>query len=310
MKKIFAVMALVATMFAVSGCTSPIPPGNLGKLITSSGITPEVYEPGRPTVWGRDRLILIETASELRKAPVRVVMADRSTNDKTGVVEHQIGLEMDFLVNTRYRLNTDPKVINSMMSDMSLEGVDRISVKQVYQKYGDMVIGQVSREVLGQYTPEEVLGNLETINKTLDRDVKKALASSPLVVSSVSLGPIKLPSIITARVNANKDTELSEAQKRAQQKIDLLEKQNEIELARQQAIREEIEAKSIANQNAILSESITPEVLELRRLQIQDREIEMQREVLTKGLAQGNSSVFIPFGMQNDVGVSNRVFSK
>lgn len=310
MKKIFAVMALVATMFVASGCTSPVPPGTVGKIISPSGITPEVYEPGRPSVWGRDRLILVETASELRAAPVRVVMADRDTNEETGETTHQIGLEMDFTVNIRYRLNTDPKVINSMLSDMSLEGVDRIGVQQVYQKYGNMVIGQVSREVLGKYTPEEVLGNLETINKTLDREVKGALKSSPLIVSSVSLGPIALPKIITERISANKDTELSEVQKRAQQKINLLQKQNEIELAREQAIREEIEAKSVANQNAILSKSITPEVLELRRLQIKDREIEMQREVMTQGLANGNSSVFIPYGAVNDTGAQMRMYQK
>lgn len=305
---IFVILALFGA-FTMTGCTEPVPPGTVGKIITTNGITDEVYEPGRPTVMGRDRLILIETASELRPAPVSVIMADRRVNEK-GEETHEPGLKMDFRVNIRYRINTNPSDLNAVLSDMSLEGVNRISAQQVYNKYGNMVVGRVSREVLGNYTPEEVLGNLETINRMLDKEIKDALASSPLIVSSVSLGPISLPNVIQERINKNKNVELSEAEKRAQQKIDLLEKQNEIELARQQAIREEVDARSLANQNDILNKSITPEVLELRRLQIREKEIEMQREVMREGLAKGNSSVFFPYGAIDDVGLNNRTFAK
>lgn len=309
MKKILSAFALIFTIVTMTGCTEPVPPGTIGKIITVNGITPEVYEPGRPTVWGRDRLILIETASELRPAPVSVIMADRRI-DEQGNSTHEAGLKMDFLVNIRYRIKTNPSDINAVLSDMSLEGVDRITAKQVYTKYGDMVIGRVSREVLGNYTPEEVLGNLEKINATLDKEVKESLKDSPLVISSVSLGPISLPNVIQERINKNKEVELSEAERRAQQKINLLEKQNEIELARQQAVREKIDAQSLAEQNRILNQSITPEVLELRRLQLEEKRIEMEREVLSQGLSKGNGSVFIPYGAMDNVGANNRMFQK
>jgi len=309
MKKLLIAFAAAVSLVTLSGCTETVPPGTVGKIITTSGITEEVYDPGRPTVWGRDRLILIETASELRHAPVSVIMADRRVNED-GTETHEAGLRMDFRVNVRYRINTNPSDLNAVLSDMSLEGVNRISAKQVYNKYGSMVIGRVSREVLGKYTPEEVLGNLQTINDMLDSEVKSALKNSPLIVSSVSLGPVSLPKVIQDRINKNKEVELSEAEKRAQQKIDLLEEQNRTELARQQAIREEVDAQSLANQNRILNQSITPEVLELRRLQLREKEIEMQREVMREGLAKGNSSVFIPYGSIDSVGVNNRMFQK
>jgi len=180
----------------------------------------------------------------------------------------------------------------------------------VYQKYGNMVVGRVSREILGSYTPEEVLGNLEAINASLDSKVKEALKNSPLIISSVSLGPISLPKVIQERINKNKEVELSEAEQRSQQKINMLKKRNEIELAKQQAERERIDALSLAKQNEILNDSITPEVLELRRLQLEEKRIEMQREVLAKGLENGNSSVFIPNGSLDTPGASNRMYQK
>lgn len=305
MKKIFAVLVVMMAVL-ITGCTQQIDPGYVGKKVGTSGIQPEIYETGRTVVWPRERLVMINVSSELRQAPVKVIMNDRRTDD-AGVEEHRIGLEMDFLVNIRYRLKDDERTINAMMRDMTLDNNTKsINAQMMYQKYGNMVVGRVTREVLGRYTPEEVLENLEPINQTLERDIRAGLQDSPIEVSSVSLGPITLPTVISERINQNKDTELSEAQARAQQRIDLLNKQNEIELARQQAVRERVDAQSLAEQNKILAQSVTPDVLELRRLQIREREIEMMRGTL----GNGNSTIFIPYGAQETTAAQMRMYQK
>lgn len=307
MKNLFkavCAMMFAAAMVSLTGCTQPVPPGYIGKIITPKGVQPEVYETGRVSVWGRDRLVLIQTASVLRKAPVTVIMNDRYS-DKDGTHD-RIGLEMNFIINIRYRLNTDKKVITSMMKDMKLDSnVDSIDTSYIYDKYGDMVVGRVSREILGKYTPEEVLQNLPTINKKLFNTIKGSLDASPLIVSSVSLGPVSLPGIITKRINKNKETELSTAEKQAKQKIDMLQKRNETELAKQQAVKDAIDAKSLANQNRILNQSITPEVLELRRLQLQEKQIDMMKQSLTSG---SNNAVFVPYDALGNNGLNNRMF--
>jgi hypothetical protein len=312
MKKFFFVFMLLATTVMMGGCTQPVPPGYIGKIIGTNGVEPEIYETGRVTIlpFTRDRLVLLETATTLRPAPVKVIMADHYI-DESNQAAQRLGLEMDFVVNIRYRLRADDKIVTAMLKDMKLaSGVNEIAVMEIYNKYGNMVVGRVAREVLGSYTPETVLENLEGINKTLEFKIKESLSDSPLLVASVSLGQISMPKVITDRININKDTELSEVSRRAQQKIDLLNAQNEIELAQQQAIREEVDARSLANQNAILKASITPEVLELRRLQLEDKRIQMQREVLSQGLAKGNSSIFIPYGAVENQGAQVRMFQK
>lgn len=309
MNKVFKVVLAVmfaATMMSLQGCSEPVPPGYLGKVITPKGIKPETYETGRASVWWRERLILIQTASVLRPAPVHVIMDDHY-KDNNG--EHnRIGLAMDFTINIRYRLNTNKNVINSMMKDMKLgKGVNRVDTSFIYNKYGKMVVSRVSREILGKYTPEEVLQNLPKINKSLFKGIKSGLDNSPLIVSSVSLGPISLPEVITDRINKNKKTELSIVSKQAQQKIDMLKKRNEVELAKQQAVKDAIDAKSLANQNRILNKSITPEVLELRRLQLQEKQIGMMKDTLSKG---GSNAVFVPYDALGNNGLNNRMFNK
>lgn len=312
MNKVLAVFAISLMALVATGCTQAVPPGYVAKIVGTAGVNPEIHETGRVYInpFSRNRLILIETASELRPAPVNVIMADPVIG-KSGEVENRIGLDMDFILNVRYRLRADDEIITAMLRDMKLdENVSSIAIKQVYDKYGNMVVGRVSREVLSKYAPEQVLPELEGINAILDAKVKEALKDSPLVVSSVSLGPIRLPQVITDRVRLNKDTELSEAQKRTEQQIALLDKQNEIELAKQQAVRERVDAQSLAEQNQILNASVTPQVLRLRELQIEEKRIEMQRSVMTSGLEKGNSSVFIPYGAVDSVGSQMRMFQK
>lgn len=309
MKKYFILAAVAATTL-LTGCTEEVPPGYLGKVVTREGISPEQYGVGRAPVWGRDRLVLVETSSVLRPATVTVIMNDRKVikgKDGEERVLNGIGLEMDFLINVRYRIVSNNKTaVNALLQDMTLSSsVREISGAQVYHKYGDMVIGQISREVLGKYTPEEVLGNLDKINEILDMRVKEMLANSPLEIASVSLGPITLPEQITARIKKNKDTELSEFGKASQQRIDMLDKANEIALAREQAIKEEIDALSLANQNKILNGSVTPEVLVLRGLQVREKEIEMMEKTLSEGK---NNTVFIPYGAVDSTAAQMRMY--
>ncbi len=310
MKKVFlAVFILLSTMY-ITGCSEPVPPGYAGIVITKQGIAPEVYGQGRATAWGYDRLVLIETASVRRPAQLKVIMADRYV-DKDGESQVRPGVEMDFILNVRFRVDTAPKVLHAALKDMKLgDGVNTIGIMDFYNKYGYAEVGQVGREVLGSYTPEEVLGNLDAVNDALYKTLKEKTAGTPLVISNVSLGPVQLPEVIQAQIDLNKKTELSETQRRAQQKIDLLEKQNEIELAKQQAVREKVDANSLAEQNRILNKSITPEVLRLRELHIEEKRIEMQRQVMSEGLAKGNSSVFIPYGAMENTGAQMRMFQK
>lgn len=304
-------LCFTALTLLTAGCSEYVPPGYVAKKVSTNGVEPEIYTTGRHSVWGRDRLVLIETASVLRPAPLTVIMADRYT-DESGQEQVRPGAEMHFQLNIRYRVKPDDAIINAALKDMTLsEKVNTITAVDFYNKYGAIAVGKVGREVLSQYTPREVLQNLDEINATLHARLNAEVANTPLIFSKAALGPIKLPKEIQSQINENLRTEESKVKKQAEQEIALLDKRNEIELARQQALREKIDAQSMAEQNRILNASITPEVLRLRELSLEEKRIEMQREVMTKALASGNNNtVFIPYGALDSIGAQNRMFQK
>lgn len=307
MKKLMFIGLLVTMMFAVTGCSESIPPGYVGKLVGTEGVQPELYGTGRVTVMGRDRLILIETASVLRPAPLTVIMADRYV-DEDGNEQVRPGAKMQFQLNVRYRVNPDKNVINAALKDMKLSGdTSAITAVDFYNKYGAIAVGKVGREVLGRYTPREVMKNLDAINQTLLTKLNDELSGTPLVLSHAALGPFSLPEAIQSQIDENLRTEESKVKKQAEQEIALLEKQNEIALAKQQALREEVDARSLANQNNIIRQSVTPEVLRLRELQIREKEIAMMEKALSNGK---NNTVFIPYGAVDNPGAQMRMFQK
>lgn len=308
MKHLYKIVAVIAFAIFTVGCSQQVPTGYVAKKIAPSGVLPEVYQTGRTYVGVRERLVLIDVSTVLRKAPVQVIMADFDIDEETGKRTQKIGLTMDFLLNVRYRLNsTNDDILTAMMKDMKMDNVDRIEAEAIYNKYGNMIVGQVAREVLGQFTPEEVLDNLDVINDKLNAEVQAKFKSTPLIASSVSLGPISLPKIISDRINANKSTELSIAEKRAAQEIRMLEKQNDIALAREQAVKEKVDAESLAEQNRILAKSVTPEVLKLRELAIQEKQIDMMATAFESGNV---NATFIPYSSMDSTGAQMRMYSK
>lgn len=307
MKKLCLIGLLVTLMFTLAGCSDPVPPGYVGKKVGTEGVQPELYPVGRVYMglFNYDRLVLIETASVLRPAPLSVIMADRYV-DEDGVEQVRPGAKMEFQLNVRYRVNPDDKVITAALKDMKLNG-KVIGAEDFYAKYGAIAVGQVGREVLGKYTPREVMKNLDAINATLLAELNDELQGTPLILSKAALGPFSLPNAIQSQIDENLRTEESKVKKQAEQEIALLDKQNDIALAEQQAIREEVDARSLANQNDIIKRSITPEVLRLRELQIREREILMMEKALANGK---NNTVFIPYGAVDNPGAQMRMFQK
>lgn len=308
MKKLLLLLSLPFFLI-LQGCSETIPPGYMGVVIPKEGGIASYHTPGRATVWGYDKLVLIETASELKPANISVIMSD-GTVDSEGASTNEIGMTMDFVLNIRYRANNDRQVISALIADTLLNTGSTVSIMGVdgiYNKYGNMVVGRVSREVLGQYTPEEVLKNLPDINKALESGIKEALNNSPLVVSSVSLGPITLPKVIRDRIDTNNDARLSMIQRSINQEIAETEEKNKATLADIRAKRELAEAKSLAAQNTQLGDSLSSELLEFRKIQLRELEIEMMRTSLSSGNA---TTVFIPYGQADSAGAQMRMYQK
>ena len=260
-----------------------VPPTCKGKILTTSGYSPEVLEPGKYTLFGRDELVLLQTNTNTFSENVRVILQDKLT----------LVAEVKF----RGRIAGSDKIINSMFNDI-LPGEDKtVSFDEVYAIYGRMSVRNKTREIISQYCVDDVHKNYSRLSSEINNALSKALQNTPLEISDIALGNIEYPKVVTEAVNATEERKLAIKKEESQALIDLTKKKNERLLAEADYQIEITKAKAIRDKNKIIGQGVTPELIALRRL-----------EVLEK-MADNKSAVFMPVEAMTGVGAQVRMFS-
>lgn len=282
--KINVVLALICVLL-FSGCSwVSVPPTAKGKILTTAGYSTDVLVPGKYTLWGRDELILLETNTNTFTEQVKVVLADKLT------------LSAD--VRFRGRIAGENKVINAMFNDI-VPGADQtVSFTEVYNVYGRMAVRNKTREIISQYTVEDVHKNYARLSGEISNALSDALIGTPLEISDIALGNIAYPKVVTDAIDAAKERELAIKKEQAQAEIELTKKKNERLLAEANYQIEITKAKAVRDKNKIIGEGVTPQLIELRRL-----------EVLEK-MSDNQNAVFMPVEAMSSTGAQIRMFSE
>lgn len=278
-----AAIAMMAVV-ALQGCSfEVIPPAFKGKILTTSGYNPEILEPGKETLWGRDELVLLETGTRTVAETITVKMEDK--------------LDLTFDVRFRTRIGGDKKVLNQMFNDIQVKE-KRVTLQQVYGVYGLDVVQSVSRSVVGKYKTEDVGANFDKITADLADRLVKAMANSPLEVSNVTLGNLKYPKVITEAIEKQQERLLAIETETNQQAIETVKRDNQLRLAQLDRDIELTKAKTLRDANAITADGLSPALLQYRALDVQER------------MAENDAAVFVPYEAFGTAGMSNRMFGK
>ncbi|MNM41553.1 SPFH domain / Band 7 family protein [compost metagenome] len=278
-----AALAMVAVV-ALQGCSfEVIPPAFKGKVLTTTGYNPEILEPGKITLYGRDELVLMETGTRTVAETITVKMEDK--------------LDLTFDVKFRTRIGGNEKVLNSMFNDIQVKD-KRVSLQQVYGVYGLDVVQSVSRSVVGKYKTEEVGANFDNITKDLADRLTKAMANSPLEVSNVTLGNLKYPDVITTAIEKQSERRLAIETETNQQAIETTKRTNQLALAQLDRDIELTRARTLRDANSITADGLSPMLLAYKALDVQAE------------MAKNNSAVFVPYEAMGNTGLSNRIFNK
>lgn len=261
-----------------------VPPTTKGKILSTSGYQPEVLTAGKYTLWGRDVMVLLDTSTKVYSEPVQVKLADKLT------------LQVD--VKFAGRLSSNPKIVNTMFNDIVAGSDMSIAFQEVYAVYGRMVVRNKTREVISAYTVDDVHVNYKRISQEVGIAIEEALASTPIEISDIMIGNIEYPRVVVQAIENNEERRLAIEKEQAQAAIDMTKKENELLLAKAQYQIEMTRAKAIRDKNVIIGEGITPDLLKLRALEVQEE------------MAKNKSAVFIPYEAIGSVGVQNRIYSK
>lgn len=290
MKKVVFALVLVA-LALLTGCSQPVPPAHLGKVLDYHGYTPDVYPPGRVGgfhIFSRKKLILLETGTQAKTEAITVRLADK--------------VELTFDVRFRTRIAGSDQVINAMFNDITPDG-DKVTLHQVYLTYGQMIVRNKAREVVGKYTVEDISANYSRISAELMESLVPAFAHVPLEVSDVALGNIDWPKEVTDAVNATAKARAEIAKIEADKAKDIADASAREAIAEANYNAQMVEARTIRDYNKTIAEGISEEFLRFKALQLQE-------EIAKNGNGDGNTTVYLPYDALGTIGAQQRMFGK
>lgn len=283
--KMIKVLAISAALI-LGGCSFyTVPPASKGKVLTTSGYQPEVLEPGKYTLYGRDSMVILDSSSKVYAEPsIKVKLKDKLT----------------LTVNVKFsgRIANEPSVINTIFNDIVAGDDMFISFDEVYSVYGRMIIRNKTREIISEYTVDDVHANYKRISQELSKVIVDNFEDTPIELSNVMIGNIEYPQVVNDAIDANEERRLKIEKEEAQAAIDMTKKENELNLAKKDYEIEMTRAATIRDANKTIGEGITDDLLKLKALEVQ------------KEMASNKSAVFIPYDSMNSVGVQNRMYNK
>lgn len=148
----------------------------------------------------------------------------------------------------------------------------------------------------------DVNQNYARINQELQRAIMGAAKSTPLQVTSVLMGGISYPKVITDAIELQKQRELDIKRIEAEQEATIRKKEAELVNARKQKEIDLLKASSIRDQNKIISAGINNQLLEYRRLEVQEK--------MAEQLGNNGSVVFYPYDATGSTGLQNRIYQR
>jgi len=290
--KQFSQLAVVGTaLLTLSGCSLfgekvTIEPASVGKVLTKDGFKDGTYGPSRfrldPCLMYCDRLITLDASDQPRFEKFQLFMP-----------KDQLSMNFDL----RMTVSVDMERIDDIYNRVPAEQ-GRIDILKVYQTYAQPIIRDVARQIMAEYSINEVASSRERISTELQNAIASALEDTPLKLKRLGLADVQFPDIITkAKEQAAERREQIERE-RAQFEIQKITQERELAQAKMQRAIDREKAEATKEVNEILSTSVTDKYLSYRAL-----------EVLEK-MAESENKVFVPVEALGTVGLQQALFAE
>lgn len=282
MKKILSLVLAIVTMMVMSGCNEQVPAGTVGKIMGKNGWQKEVYPPSKVwlanNIWNPnpEKMFLVQTTTKKYTQSIKVLLDDKMT----------LTLEVVF----RGRVTSDQKIINSIFNDMEMND-NLITTDEVYNTYGKMIILNTAREVISPYNVDNVNKNYKRITAELYAAIKPKLTNFPMDISDVTIGNVAYPKVVTEAIEDAKKVQMAIEKEKASVQIALTKAGGKEEVAKANYRIKMLEAKQIRDYNQMIAEGVTPSLLKLKQLEIQEK--------MVVAIKENKNVVYMPMDMMN-----------
>ena len=287
MKKI--IFMIIVSLFMLTGCSNKerVPSGEVGKILTQNGFAPEILQPGAYRVCGITDVLIGKCYNEL-------ILLDTIEGQYTEKVTIRMKDNLNLIadhIRIRVTIKRDPKIINSIFNQIKPNENNIISLDKVYNTYGKLIVTRDVREILSKYTIDDIRLNYARISAEIYKRIKEDFKSTPLEVLDFSVGRFIYPKTYEKMIELAKQKEVEIKKIEAENIIKMKKAKAEMELAKARYAIKMQEAKRIADYNKMLGKSVTPQLLELRKLEIQEK--------MMDNLKGNQNVVYMPYEMMN-----------
>lgn len=298
MKKTLTKIALLtAVAFSVSGCIIgekvEVPPASVGMILGKNGYQGDIIPPSRFRLAACftqcDKLVVIEAGDVGMKEAMTVLMPQDNLD---------LGADVRFTLALSEDRNQILGVFDRVIPTRLPSGNYGTSLEQIYLVYGQSVVRNIVRSTLSEYSIAEIASNQSAVSERLRQEVSKALAKTPLEIKQLGLANIMFPKVITEAREAAQSRKIDIDRADADAQVKIREAQARLEVTRAEREADLLAAQTISEQNKILADGVTPEVIRY-----------MELEVLKK-MAENKNTIFFPVEMSNSLGLQNRVFAE
>src|SRR3989338_5247819 len=259
LKKMVATSLLTVVLVMLTGCSEPVPPGNVGRIYTRSGWSNEVLKPGRYVCLGRDRMYLLNTTNAAFKESLNVLVGGK------------VNLKLDFSVRVKAN-DTDIEMMKKAFESVTLEeGSTAIMPEQLYHTFMQMKAQAVPREVYEvQPDIQTAVANSPKLAIEVRKRITEAAASTPLVVEDAEITNYDWPPTVTEAQNKLAEIQLQEEAASARVRADLKKAEGQLQIEEANKLVELKKAEAIAESIEIIKEKLarSPEYLMWHQIRV------------------------------------------
>lgn len=276
------VVSALAFSLAACGSKVEVPAAHVAKIMTKDGYKADTIGTSKFRLdwcWAYcDKLVLLDAS-------------DQAVSEKMELFMPEDKLNMTFDLRLTMIINPNKyEELFARIPPVDQNGVDVISWNKAYVTYAQQIVRAEAREFLSDFTIAEIASSRETINTQLSQRLTKSInEKTPFQVRYVGLADIQYPKIIVeAQENA---AERREKVQQEEAQLQISKVQLERQLQEQQLQRKVDVERALAEAEVarIQSQSLTPQYMKYRELQILEK------------LATSENKVFVPSAMLDSI---------
>ena len=276
----FYILIAIIVLLVIAKPYEIINSGQIGIKVTTGKFENEPLFPGLHfLIPGIQKIIVVDTKVRIINYKAERDSADFASNDGVSTkpaisVLDARGLPVSIDLTVQYRLKalSAPKTIATW--GLSWE-----------EKIINAVVREVARNVVGSYKAEELPPKRNEIAKKIEDKIREQVDSfptKPVVLEAVQLREISLPKKIKDQIEkvqvAKQEAqrvqyEVERAKKEAEKKAALAQGDADAKKIKAQGEAQKItiEANAQAKANELISKSLTPQLIELKQIQVQGK---------------------------------------